>query len=101
LLQAKLNTHGIEAQGDNPVRLVAACERGHTTVTRILRKLEASGPRLDLDRALQEAGRVGKTIYLLNYQTAPELRRQVSCQLNKNESYHSLANALFWATAGS
>ncbi len=65
-------------------------------MARVLRKLEASGPQLDLYRALQEVGRIETTIYLLNYLTSPELRRQVSYQRNKNESYHSLVYMLFW-----
>lgn len=100
LLQAKINTHVIEAQWDNLIRLVAACELGHTTVARALRKLEAAGPSLDLFRALQEVGRIDKTLYLIAFISTPELRRQVTYQLNKNESYHSLANALFWAQKG-
>jgi len=100
LLSAKLNTGVIEAQWDNLMRLVAACERGHTTVARVLRKLEAAGPRSDLYRALQEVGRIEKTVYITTYLTSPDLRRQVTRQLNKNESYHSLANALFWGQKG-
>ena len=100
LLKAKLNTHVIHEQWDNLMRLVAACERGHTTVARVLRKLEAAGPGLDLCRALQEVGRIDKTIYLIAFLTTPELRRQVNYQLNKNESYHSLADALFWGQKG-
>ncbi len=71
------------------MRLVAACERGHTTVAKVLRKLEAAGPSLELYRALQEVGRIEKTVYLLAFLTTPDLRRQVTYQLNKNESYHT------------
>lgn len=84
------------------MRLVAACDRGHTTVAQVLRKLKAAWPRSDLYRALQEVGRImsirriEKTVYITTYLTSPDLRRQVMRQLNKNESYHSLANALFW-----
>ncbi len=100
LLKAKINTRVIESQWENLMRLVAACESGHTTVAKVLRKLEAAGPTLDLFRALQEVGRIEKTVYLLAFLTTPDLRRQVTYQLNKNESYHSLVDALFWGHKG-
>jgi hypothetical protein len=43
---------------------------------------------------------IEKTVYLMAFLTTPDLRRQVTYQLNKNESYHSLVDALFWGHKG-
>jgi TnpA family transposase len=100
LLVAKANTHLIKARWDNVIDLVMAVEQGFTPAARVLRKLQAAGEHHDLYRALQELGRIAKTIYLLSYLTSPELRREVERQLNKGENYHSLAEAAAWGNKG-
>lgn len=100
LLVAKINQHVVKTQWDRLIELATAVEQGLAPASRVLRKLEAAGEHHDLYRALQEVGRIAKTIYLLNYFSDVDLRRQVERQLNKMETYHSLADTIFWGQTG-
>ncbi len=51
-------------------------------------------------RALQEMGRIEKTIFLLDYVSDNALRRRVQRGLNKGESMNSLARAFFFGKRG-
>ena len=53
-----------------------------------------------LTRALQEYGRLVKTIFILRYLESEQLRRRINTQLNKGESLHSLREFLFFANKG-
>jgi TnpA family transposase len=100
LLSAKINMHVIKAQWDKIMELVAAVEQGLVPASRIQRKLQAAGNHNNLFRALQDLGRISKTIYLLHYLSDKDLRRQVERQLNKTEHYNSLAKIIFWGQKG-
>jgi TnpA family transposase len=53
-----------------------------------------------LARAIGEVGRVAKTLYLLAYLDDESYRRRILTQLNRGESRHSLARALFHGRRG-
>ena len=53
-----------------------------------------------LTRALQEYGRLIKTIFILRYLESEDYRRRINAQLNKGESLHSLREFLFFANRG-
>jgi hypothetical protein len=53
-----------------------------------------------LTRALQEYGRLEKTIFLLRYAESEDLRRRIGRQLNKGEELHALRRFLFFANEG-
>ena len=50
-------------------------------------------------KALREAGRIDKTLFLLSYISDIALRRRMLVGLNKGESYQALARSLasLWA----
>jgi TnpA family transposase len=73
---------------------------GHTTASLLIAKLHASSRQNSLARALQEYGRLIRTIYLCRYVADEELRRRVHRQLNKGESLHALRRDLFFAHQG-
>jgi hypothetical protein len=63
--------------------------------------LESLIPRKSgLTKALQEYGRLRKTIFLLRYMEDQDLRKRIGRQLNKGESLHALRDFLFFANAG-
>ena len=72
----------------------------HTTASLLIAKLHASSRQNSLARALQEYGRLVRTIYLCRYVADEELRRRVRRQLNKGESLHALRRDLFFAHQG-
>ena len=73
---------------------------GHTTASLLIAKLHASSRQNSLARALQEYGRLVRTIYLCRYVADEELRGRVRRQLNKGESLHALRRGLFFAHQG-
>ncbi len=73
---------------------------GHTTASLLIAKLHASGRQNSLARALQEYGRLVRTIYLCQPIADEELRRRVRRQLNMGESLRALRRDLFFAHQG-
>src|SRR6266704_6667404 len=53
-----------------------------------------------LARALQEYGRLVKTLFILRYLENPDYRRRIHAQLNKGEALHALRQFLFFANQG-
>ncbi len=51
-------------------------------------------------QALQEYGRLVKTIFILRYLSDEAFRRRINVQLNKGEALHALRKFLFFANEG-
>ena len=60
----------------------------------------ATGAPTRLARALQELGRLVKTLYLLRYADDESYRRRILTQLNRHEGRHRLARAIFHGKRG-
>ena len=60
----------------------------------MLRKLAAYRRRNQLDLALQELGRIERTLFMLDWLESPELRRRCHAGLNKSEQRHFLAQVI-------
>jgi hypothetical protein len=56
----------------------------------MLRKLAAYRRQNQLDLALQELGRIERTLFMLDWLESPELRRRCHAGLNKSEQRHFL-----------
>ena len=63
-------------------------------------KLQAKQQQNPLQQALQELGRIAKTLHILEYIDDPALRRRVLIGLNKGEHLHSLARNLAFGRQG-
>ncbi|WP_006243345.1 Tn3 family transposase [Mycolicibacterium tusciae] len=100
LLTQPIQTQLIADHWNDLLRLVASMKFGHTTASLLIAKLHASSRQNSLARALQEYGRLVRTIYLCRYVADEELRRRVRRQLNKGESLHALRRDLFFAHQG-
>lgn len=81
-------------------RLVLAIRSGRLTASVILARLNSYSRRNSLYRALQELGRVVRTIYLLGWINDEELRGQVTQATNKVESFHAFSAHLNFGSAG-
>ena len=53
-----------------------------------------------LTRALQEYGRLNKTIFILRYLLDESFQRRIGVQINKGEALHALRGFLFVANEG-
>jgi len=53
-----------------------------------------------LTRALQEYGRLNKTIFILRYLLTEQVQQRIGTQINKGEALHALRGFLFLANEG-
>ena len=70
------------------------------TASLLISRLQSYRRQNALTRALQEYGRLVKTIFILRYLESEQLRRRINAQLNKGEALHSLREFLFFAHRG-
>jgi TnpA family transposase len=76
------------------IHLMASLKAGTVAPSVVLRKLAAYRRQNRLDLALQEIGRIERTLFTLDWLEDPELRRRCQAGLNKGESRHFLAQAV-------
>ncbi|MEM9009033.1 MAG: Tn3 family transposase [Cyanobacteria bacterium P01_F01_bin.86] len=85
---------------DEMLRLVGSLKTGWVTASLIVQKLQAFPRKHPLMRALQEYGKLPKTIHILRWYADEANRRRLNRQLNKGEALHSLRSHLFFANQG-
>ena len=94
LLGQRIKTEVIRKHWSETVRLVASLKTGTVAPSVMLRKLGACRRQNQLDLALQELGRVERTLVMLDWLESPELRRRCHVGLNKSEQRHALAQVI-------
>jgi TnpA family transposase len=85
---------------DEILRVAGSLKTGWVTASLLVERLQARPRKSGLAKALQEYGRLRKTVFLLRYAQDPELRRRVNRQLNRGEELHALRRFLFFANEG-
>jgi TnpA family transposase len=80
--------------------LAGSLKRGWVTASLFISKLQAYPRQNVLTRALQEYGRLVKTLFILRYLENEDHRRRINAQLNKGEALHALRDFLFVADKG-
>jgi len=82
------------------LRLAGSLKPGWVTASLVIQKLQASPRKSKLAKALQEYGRLVKTLHILSWYESEEKRRWANRQLNKGEAVHSLKAYLshIWPT---
>jgi len=98
--QRTIHLDWITAHWDRMGQFFASFAAGHTTASVALKRLLACGPRNHFYRAVRELGRVYKTLFILEYLTAPALRRRVRRGLLKGEQLHALARHVHYGKQG-
>jgi TnpA family transposase len=94
LMGRRVKTDVIKAHWDKVVRLVASLKAGTVQPSAMLRKLAAYDRQNQLDLALQEIGRVERTLFMLDWLESPALRQRCQAGLNKSEQRHQLTQAI-------
>ena len=94
LIGQRIKVDVIREHWDEVVRLVASLKAGTVAPSAMLRKLAAYHRQNQLDLALQELGRIERTLFMLDWLKAPELRRRCHAGLNKSEQRHALAQVI-------
>ena len=90
----RVRTDVITAHWDEIIRLVASLKAGTVQPSVMLRKLAAYERQNQLDLALQEIGRVERTLFMLDWLESPALRQRCQAGLNKSEQRHQLTQAI-------
>lgn len=94
LMGKRIKVDVIRAHWDDVVRLVASLKAGTVQPSVMLRKLAAYERQNQLDLALQELGRIERTLFMLDWLESPALRRRCHAGLNKSEQRHQLTGAI-------
>lgn len=89
-----VKTHRIEQHWDDMMRIAGSLKLGTIHASELLRSLLKSDRPSSLAQAIMDAGRINKTLYLLNYVDDEDYRRRILTQLNRGESRHAVARAI-------
>jgi len=100
LITRKLNLDLIHQHYSLMLRLAGSLKFRWTTPSIIIRKLQAFPRQHILTQALQEYGRLVKTLFVLRYFQSELYRRQIDIQLNKGEKLHALRGYIHEASRG-
>lgn len=85
---------------DDMLRLVCSLKLGRVPATDIMRILQRGDQPTRLAQAIAEFGRIDKTLHTLTYIDDEIKRRSTLIQLNRGESRHSVARAIFHGRRG-
>jgi TnpA family transposase len=96
----KVKTGIIAEHWDDLLRLAGSLKLGLVQAGGLLRTLQTNDRPTRLARALEELGRIVKTLYLLAYIDDEAYRRRILVQLNRGEGRHQLARIVFHGKRG-
>ena len=88
------NPRKIEQHWDDMMRIAGSLKLGTVQASELIRSLLKSDRPSSLAQAIIEAGRINKTLYLLNYIDDEDYRRRILTQLNRGEGRHAVARAI-------
>jgi TnpA family transposase len=100
LLTGTIDRRLIAEHWDDLIRVGGSIKMGWVTASLLISRLQAAKRKSTLTRALQEYGRLQKTLFILRYLQSEEYRRRINRQLNKGESLHALRRRIFFADEG-
>lgn len=101
ILNGRINIKIIQENFDDVLRLAHSISEGKVTASLIMGKLGSYARQNALATTLREMGRIEKTIFILDYITNENLRRQIQRGLNKGgEAMNALARAIFFGKHG-
>jgi TnpA family transposase len=93
-LGRRIRTEVIREHWDEILRLVASLHAGTALPSAMLKRLAAYQRQNQLDLALQELGRIERTLFMLDWLESPQLRQRCHAGLNKSEQRHVLAQVV-------
>ena len=89
-IKGRVNRQRILDWWDEMLRVAGSMKLGHVTASLLIQKLQAYPQRNALAQALQEYGRLIRTLHVLRWHANRDDRHRVMRQLNKGESLHDL-----------
>ena len=100
LAAQRINTALIVEHWEDLLRLAGSLKLGTVLASGLIRTLQTKDRPTKLARALEELGRLVKTLYLLRYIDDEAYRRRILVQLNRGEGRHQLARIVFHGKRG-
>ena len=100
LASNKINVRLIAEHWDDLLRLAGSLKLGIVCAAGLTPTLQMNDRPTRLARALQELGRLVKTLYLLRFIDDESYRRRILVQLNRGEGRHQLARVIFLGKRG-
>jgi TnpA family transposase len=94
LVQGRASAATITANWDAVLRAAASIRHGTVSASLLMRRLAAYPRQHRLAQALNEMGKLERTLFILDYVRDQALQRRVLTSLNKGEATHSLGRAL-------
>jgi TnpA family transposase len=99
-ITGRINRQRVLDWWDAMLRAAGSMKLGHVTASLLVQKLQAYPQQNALAQALQEYGRLVRTLHVLRWYANHEDRRRVMRQLNKGEALHDLRAYLMIANKG-
>ena len=96
----RINIKLIIEHWDDLLRLAGSLKLGVVRAAGLTRVLQTNDRPTRLARALQELGRLVKSLYLLRFIDDKSYRRRILVQLNRGEGRHQLARVIFHGKRG-
>lgn len=100
LASNRINMKLIIEHWDDLLRLAGSLKLGVVRAAGITRVLQTNDRPTRLARAVQELGRLVKSLYLLRFIDDESYRRRILVQLNRGEGRHQLARTVFHGKRG-
>ena len=100
LARHRANLALVTQNWDDLLRLAGSLKLGTVQPSGLIRTLQTKDRPTRLARALEEWGRVVKSLYLLSYIDDEAYRRRILVQLNRGEGRHQLARTVFHGKRG-
>lgn len=94
VVDEKLNMEHVRTHWDDLVRVLASISNGTLSAVTALQRFGSAAQGDPIYRAAQQLGRLLRTIYLCDYFTKPEFRREITRLLNRGEHVHTLQHAI-------
>jgi TnpA family transposase len=89
-----INTKLIEDNWDEILRFIATIKLRETTASQLFRRLNSYSKQHPLYEALEEFGKITRTIFILRYIDDVEFRQTIMRMVNKIESAHRFTRAV-------
>ena len=90
----RVSVKAIERGWDDLVRLAASIRAGKVSAVHAIHRLGSAAVGDPLHRAAEHLGRLLRTLFLCDYLTIPDYRREIHTLLNRGESVHQLQRAI-------
>ena len=100
LAAQRINVKLIVQHWEDLLRLAGSLKLGTVQAAGLIRTLQTKDRPTKLARALEELGRLIKTLYLLHFIGDEAYRRRILVQLNRGEGRHQLARVVFHGKRG-